>query len=84
MKELCYGERLKLVEAMKPENKGRNLLYPNCVVHCVFDQGGNRVFGDDDYDVVLSKNPGVVVRVGEAAAKLNKLVGDVIQDAKNA
>jgi len=73
VKRLNFGERAKLVDVLTdPANKNK-LMYVLGILAAVTDQDGNKVFTDEDYDLVCSKEMEPVLRLGTVAAKVNQL-----------
>jgi hypothetical protein len=56
-------------------------MYPRICVACIVDESGNRIFQDDDIEVLMQKNGTILRRVAEAAMKLNKLSSEDVEEA---
>lgn len=82
VKRLNFGERAKLVDVLTDPTKKDTLMYVWGILAAVCDQDGNKVFTDEDYDLVCGKEMEPVVRLGKVAAKVNQLTGDPIEDQK--
>ncbi len=56
----------------------------NLVVRCVCDENDNLLFTPDDIGALLKKNGDVIMTVYQAAARVNALTDDAVEDlAKN-
>lgn len=80
--EMTVGERMRLYDVLAADSNKDRLLYVYAILATARDEHGDRVFSDEDYDLVASKNPDVVFRLGKLAAHHNRLVGDVVEAAK--
>lgn len=82
LRQLNVGERLELFRVLGDDTNKDKLLYVVAILFTACDPDGKRLFTLEDYDLLNAKNGEVILRLGREAAKLNKLVGEPIEDAK--
>jgi len=82
LRQLNVGERLELFRVLNDDANKDKLLYVVAILFTACDPDGNRLFTLDDYDLLTSKSGEVVLRIGREAARLNRLVGDPVDEAK--
>lgn len=67
------------------ENEGRldlEQFYPEVVIRCAFDpETGERIFGDDDVDLLLSKASAPLEMLAQAALRVSGMAGDSLDAA---
>lgn len=77
IKCLNVGERLAMFDCTVED---RNL-YVLAVVHCVVNEKGERIWGNEDISEVAAMPGDVVLKLGNLAARTNRLL-EPIKDAK--
>lgn len=80
LRELTVGERQKLFDLVDVNPAGRLGVY--VLLYTLCEKGGERVFGDEDYAVLASKNAKVVDRLGRLAMEHNAMLGGSVDTAK--
>lgn len=82
LREITVAERVKLFAVLEGKSLTDTPLCAHVLLYALCDQDGKRVFTDDDYDVLASKNAKVIKRLGTRAAEMNGMLSDAVEDAK--
>lgn len=81
LREITVSERDKLLGKFETPMR-ETAAYAHILLHSLCDENGNRVFGDDEYETLASKNAKVIDRLAKQALKLNAINAEAVDDAK--
>lgn len=56
---------------------------PALIAYAVVDEAGNRVFGDDDIEVLARSSQGPFMKLAEVVRKLNGLTGEEVKNSED-
>lgn len=82
LREVTVADRGKLFKLVDGKQMPDTELYAHVLLYCICDENGKRAFGDEDYDLLASKNAKVIRRLGTQAIELNLMTPDAVDDAK--
>lgn len=81
LRSITVGERVKLYTLLDDKTTESRLSIW-LVMFCLTEADGKRVFTEDDYDLIASKNAKVIDRLGKRAAELNMMMATAVEDSK--
>lgn len=81
LREITVAERSKLLAKFETPRTESDA-YAHILLHSLCDENGTRVFSDDEFDTLASKNAKVIDRLSKQALKLNAINAEAVEDAK--